>query len=124
MLCVCTYKQTEHNKLTLSVLELCAHLVDYGAYGSLAEVKELVRPLMKLLNGVTDLTHESELALEHAVVRDASCVSSRACLPVLACICMRLSRSMARARIRRLGTSKTSTQSLLWTRSLPSAIFS
>jgi hypothetical protein len=53
--------QTAKNKLTLEVLEVCLKLVDFGAYGDADEIRSLVVPLLSVLNGVSDLTHEHEV---------------------------------------------------------------
>ena len=50
----------EENKHTLAVLQVCDRLVEFGAFGTKDEIKEVLKPMVKLLNGVTDLTKKDE----------------------------------------------------------------
>ncbi len=52
--------QTGKTKLTLEVLRLTVNLIDFGAYEDTTEIKELVGPLVNVLNGVTDVPLPTE----------------------------------------------------------------
>lgn len=63
---------------------MCLKLVDFGAYGDADEIRSLVVPLLSVLNGVTDLTHEHEVIDVSLLVHPflVSLVKSSSRLPV------------------------------------------
>lgn len=55
--------QLDNNKLTRAVLSICVLLVDFGAYTSVADIKQLLSTLDHALDSANDLTHVEELAI-------------------------------------------------------------
>jgi hypothetical protein len=47
--------QMDQNKLTLSVLDICHRLVDFGAYASVVELKGLLSSVIVILDGSNDI---------------------------------------------------------------------
>lgn len=52
--------EVEQNKFTLIILELADNMVKFGLYKDLVQLKELIKPLLVLLNGMRDVMTEQE----------------------------------------------------------------
>lgn len=51
---------TQRNKLTLTVLEICKTLLNFGFYSSMESMVHILRFLLKILNGLKDVTTPEE----------------------------------------------------------------
>jgi hypothetical protein len=46
----------DRNKLTLTIISLAQRLVDFGAFATIAELKKLLIPMMKMTNSTRDVS--------------------------------------------------------------------